>query len=223
MKKNPIFYMGKLFPIHALEVLKKITHRKYSYLMVTILVILALVGSSFQVNATGVTVPSQQAGLPTWPTNPNWQSYVPGPSSDDVKPVAITRAHWQVTNPEGLLGQNSNPVTLTKVAGGPDAVIVLDYGQEVGGTPYIQVATNTASGTSNTVTINTSEALPFLNNGANTTLSRATTAGATNVKVASVSPFAVGTSITVDSGTATETRNVASVGTAAATGALKSC
>ena len=31
------------------------------------------------------------AALPTWPSNPNWQSLVPGPSSDDVRPVGVVR------------------------------------------------------------------------------------------------------------------------------------
>ncbi len=28
---------------------------------------------------------------PTWPSNPNWQSLVPAPSSGDVRPVSILR------------------------------------------------------------------------------------------------------------------------------------
>jgi hypothetical protein len=37
--------------------------------------------------------------LPDWPSDPNWQGYVLGPHSDDVTPVAIKRAHGDVTTP----------------------------------------------------------------------------------------------------------------------------
>ncbi len=151
--------------------------------------------------------------LPTWPANPDWQSMVPGPSSDDVKPVAITRFHGNVTNPEALLG-GGGTTTLTMAAGGPPAVIVLDYGKEVGGTPYINVAGSSPA--TNTVRISTSEALPFLNSNTTTTLARDASAGASNVKVTSVAPFYVGTPITVGTGAAAESRTIELIGTAAA-------
>jgi hypothetical protein len=154
---------------------------------------------------------SADGGLPTWPSNPDWQSYVPGPSSDDVKPVAITRFHGNVTNPEALLG--GGVATLTVQPGGQNAVIVLDYGQEVGGTPYIVVDSTSGS---NSVRISTSEALPFLNANSTTSLTRDAAAGQTNVKVVNAAPFYVGTTITIDSGAAAETGTVTDVGTAAA-------
>jgi len=40
------------------------------------------------------------AALPTWPANPNWQSQVLGPSSDDVRPVrARSRRSVAVSSP----------------------------------------------------------------------------------------------------------------------------
>jgi len=188
-------------------------YRKYLYPVVAILIFLALVGSSFQVSATAVGAPLQQAGLPTWPSNPDWQSYVPGPSSDDVHAAAITRSHGDVTNPEALLG-GGGTTTLTMEEGGPEAVIVLDYGQEVGGTPYLNISNVSGSPS---VRISTSEALPFLNSGGNTSLALDASAGDTNVKVEDVSPFFVGTDITVDEGAAVETRTVTDVGTPATT------
>lgn len=151
-------------------------------------------------------------GLPQWPANADWQGYVPGPSSDDVKAAAITRSHGNVTNPEALLGGGGS-TTMTMVAGGPPAVIVLDYGQEVGGYPYLNVS-SVSGGPS--VRISTSEALPFLNANQTSSLARDAAAGATNVKVASVAPFYTGTPITIDSGAAAEIRNITNVGTAAA-------
>lgn len=158
-----------------------------------------------------------ESGPPTWPADPDWESLVPGPSSDDVKAIAITRAHGSVTNPDALL-DGGGTTTLTMAPNGPPAVVVLDFGQEVGGNPYIVVtgSTPTAPATSNTLRISTSEALPFLNANTTTTLTRDASAGQTSVNVASVAPFYVGTPITVATGASSETRNITAVGTAAA-------
>jgi hypothetical protein len=130
------------------------------------------------------------SGLPTWPASPDWQGLVPGPSSDDVKPVSVVRTHGSVTNPQALTGAGGSAV-MTVEPGGRPAVVVLDYGHEVGGTPYVTVSANTPSApaTSTTVRISTSEALPFLTANATTTLSRDAAAGDAEVKVASVAPF----------------------------------
>ncbi|HEY0991078.1 MAG TPA: hypothetical protein VGD80_28695, partial [Kofleriaceae bacterium] len=98
--------------------------------------------------------------LPTWPANPNWQSLVLGPSSDDVRPVRVVRTVGSVSNAGVLVGQGTGTTSLTVPQGGSPAAIVLDFGKEVGGTPYIVVSSSTAS--SATVRISTSEALPFL-------------------------------------------------------------
>jgi hypothetical protein len=100
------------------------------------------------------------AALPTWPDNPNWQSLVLGPSSDDVRPVRVVRTAGSVSNAGVLVGQGTGTASLTVTQGGAPAAIVLDFGKEVGGTPYIVVSSSTAS--SATVRISTSEALPFL-------------------------------------------------------------
>ena len=101
------------------------------------------------------------AALPTWPANPNWQSLVPAPSSDDVRPVSIVRTQGSVTNP-GALVQGSGTTVMTVPSGGQPAAVVLDFGKEVGGTPYVTVSASTPS--SNTIRISTSEALRFLTN-----------------------------------------------------------
>ncbi|MFC0552638.1 alpha-L-rhamnosidase C-terminal domain-containing protein [Planotetraspora thailandica] len=104
--------------------------------------------------------------------------------------------------------------------GGPSAIVVLDFGKEVGGTPYVAVSasTPTAPTTSNTLRVSTSEALTFLNTNKTTTLSSTTSVGDTNVKVGSVAPFYVGSPITIDTGTGSETRTVTAVGTAGTAG-----
>lgn len=103
---------------------------------------------------------AEVAALPTWPANPNWQSLVLGPSSDDVRPVRVVRTVGTVSNAGVLVGQGSGSAWLTVRQGGSPAAIVLDFGKEVGGTPYIVVSGSTAL--SATVRISTSEALPFL-------------------------------------------------------------
>ena len=97
--------------------------------------------------------PLQQT-LPTWPSNPNWQALVPGPSSDNVKAVSIRETAGSVSNANALV--TSGTATLS----GTGATIVLDFGQEVGGTPYITVSSG-----SGTITIYTSESYAFLKSG----------------------------------------------------------
>jgi hypothetical protein len=101
------------------------------------------------------------AALPTWPANPNWQALVPAPSSDDVRPVSVVRTQGSVSNAAALV-QGTGTTVMTVPSGGQPAAIVLDFGKEVGGTPYITVSASTPS--SNTVRVSTSEALQFLTN-----------------------------------------------------------
>lgn len=179
------------------------TYLKRAWVITTCLLLLAF--------AAGSAV-ADGGGVPQWPANADWQQYVPGPASDDVKTVAITRAHGVVTNPEALLGGGTT--TLTMEEGGPEAVIVLDYGQEVGGTPYLNISNVSGSPS---VRISTSEALPFLNSSESTSLARDASVGDTNVKVEDVGSFYVGTDITIDEGDTAETRSVTDVGTPATT------
>jgi hypothetical protein len=101
------------------------------------------------------------AALPTWPANPNWQGLVPGPSSENVTPVRVVRTQGSVTNAAALV-QGSGTAVMTVPSGGQPAAIVLDFGKEVGGTPYVAVSASTPA--SNTIRISTSEALQFLTN-----------------------------------------------------------
>lgn len=102
-----------------------------------------------------------EGGLPTWPSNPDWQALVPAPSSTDVKAVAVDRTQGTVSEADALV--ESGTASLTR-SGSDNPAIVLDFGREVGGTPYVTVS----SASSATIRISTSEALPFLtgSNGA---------------------------------------------------------
>jgi hypothetical protein len=121
---------------------------------------LAVVATAALAAASAVHPVAAHAALPVWPDNPNWQRLVPAPASDDVRPVAITRTQGSVTNPGALTGQGTGSTVLSVPAGGSPAVAVLDFGKEVGGTPYIVVSA--ASTATATVRVSTSEALPFL-------------------------------------------------------------
>ncbi|GIH02279.1 hypothetical protein Rhe02_03460 [Rhizocola hellebori] len=184
--------------------------------------VMALIGMLVAVLPAGSASAGSQAptsglhdasGLPTWPENPDWQRLVPGPSNDDVKPVRIVRTHGAVTNAQALT-DGSGATVMTVEPGGQPAIIVLDYGQEMGGTPFAVVSASTPAppATTNNLRISTSEALPFLNTNTTTTLSREANAGAVNVKVAAATPFYVGSPIVLG----TETRTVTAVGSAAA-------
>src|SRR2546421_263353 len=105
------------------------------------------------------------SALPTWPANPNWQSLVPAPTSGDVRPVSVVRTHGSVTNPGALTGQSNGSTVLTVPSGGSPAIVVVDFGKEVGGNPFVTVSATSA--TSATLGVATSEALSFLARGTN--------------------------------------------------------
>lgn len=103
-----------------------------------------ILGSLFAVaalSATGMT----QATATTTPAGgrggPAWQSYVEGPRGTDVRPVRVVSVSGSVSGASGLTGGGT--ATLTMQAGGPQPVILLDYGQDTGGLPYFGVTAAT--------------------------------------------------------------------------------
>ncbi|MFC4063559.1 alpha-L-rhamnosidase-related protein [Actinoplanes subglobosus] len=108
------------------------------------------------------------AAPPTWPANPDWRALVPAPTSDSVRALSVTRTSGTVTNAAGLAGQGTGTTVLTTTSASSPATIVLDFGKEVGGTPFANVsAWQASSGSSVTLRVATSEALPFLTVGSN--------------------------------------------------------
>ena len=73
--------------------------------------------------------------------------------------LSVVRTVGTVSNADVLVSQGTGTASLTVPRGAP-AAVVLDFGKEVGGTPFIVVSSSTAS--SATVRISTSEALSFL-------------------------------------------------------------
>jgi hypothetical protein len=134
-------------------------------------------------------------------TGAAWHRYVLGPSSAQVAPVAA-QARGGVSDPQTLVRGKGKATTLTTVAGGTPASVVLDFGREVAGTPLLDV---TAIGGAPTLTLVTGEAREFLRRPAATTVAVAAAAGATAVTVASTANLEAGNTITIGSQTATVT------------------
>jgi alpha-L-rhamnosidase len=86
--------------------------------------------------ATAATVPAVTAAAAI----PDWPRYVLGPATPYVTPVRVVSTSGAVTNPQGLVDPSRGPATLTSTLGGAAPVVVLDYGQDVGGLPYFQVS-----------------------------------------------------------------------------------
>lgn len=76
---------------------------------------------------------------------PGWKSYVPGPRTATVDPVAVASSEGSVTGAASLLAGGRGSATLTKTEAGPDPVIVLDFGRAIGGIPRFTV--DSVSGT----------------------------------------------------------------------------
>jgi len=94
-----------------------------SLLAVPIAACLDASGSDDGQMASGLVAPTvsetaEAAALPTWPANPNWQSLVLGPASDDVRPVRVVRTVGSVSNTGVLVGQGTGTASLTVPQGG---------------------------------------------------------------------------------------------------------
>src|SRR5580704_7649682 len=94
----------------------------------------------------GVSAVPAQAGA----GRPGWQSYLEQPKSSNVTPVSATVLSGNVSNAWGLTSHRGGATTLTATSGQP-AVILLDYGEEVEGLPYLNVKSYSSGGTSPSV------------------------------------------------------------------------
>ncbi len=107
----------------------------------------ALLLATLLSTAGAMAFAQSSGGSTLWPDNPNWQQYVEGPETSDVYPVKIVSTSGEVDNPGALLNPGTGATTLTKVPGGPIPKIVLDYGKDVSGIPFFDVAGATATPT----------------------------------------------------------------------------
>jgi alpha-L-rhamnosidase len=87
------------------------------------------------------------AASDAWPSNPQWQRYVQGPTNSDVYPIKIVSTAGAISNVHALLKRGSGVTTLRYDVGGTIPTIVLDYGKDVSGIPYFDIAAVSGSPT----------------------------------------------------------------------------
>jgi hypothetical protein len=143
----------------------------------------------------------------------DWHSYVLGPSTPQVAPVGVD-SRGKVSHPNALVRGKGQVTELTTVAGQTPASVLLDFGEDVGGTPYIDVTA--ATGTP-TLSLVTGEARGFLRKPAATSVAAEAAAGAAQVKLASTNGLEVGDKITFGTGSDAQTRTITAFDTASAT------
>lgn len=162
------------------------------------------------VTLTGPGVTSAGAAATAQETPASWEKYVLGPDSPQVYPTAYADPRGSVTRPASLVERNGS-MTLTTVAGETPASVVLDFGQEMSGVPFMDVVRTTpatAGGANPTLQVVTGEARSFLRRAVATTVSANTPAGASVVPVASTSALEVDSEITLGTGATAQTRTV---------------
>lgn len=90
--------------------------------------------------ATLVIGTAAALAAPPWPANPNWQAYGLVPASASACPIRIQSTSGNVTNASSILCNGGGGLTLTMSAGGATPRVVLDYGKDVGGLPWLDVS-----------------------------------------------------------------------------------
>jgi hypothetical protein len=68
-----------------------------------------------------------------------WQDYVPAPKTATPQPVRVGRVIGDVSNAQALTAGGTGSAVLSSPPGAPKATVVLDFGQDVGGTPQVSV------------------------------------------------------------------------------------
>jgi len=108
-----------------------------------------------------------------------------------------------VSAARGLTGHGPGDTTLTMAPGGVPATVLLDYGVEVEGSPYVTVESSAGGGPAPVLSLAFSESLAYLRAPGSGTLAAAVAAGDTSITVRQVRhgrlTFAVGDTVTVGS------------------------
>src|SRR5581483_2380191 len=141
-----------------------------------------------------------------------WQAYLEQPASSNVKARSAAVLSGTVANAHGLTADGHGDTTLTVTAASGPATVLLDYGEDVEGTPYLDVASS--AGTAPSVSLSFTEAKGYLRTPGSSTLATAAAAGATTISVqpgTARAPltFAAGDTVTV--GSPAETDHIVSV------------
>ena len=122
----------------------------------------------------------------------DWRGYVEAPKSRHVPAVEVTVLSGNVQNPQGIAGAGRGLTTLTVVPGGPPATVLLDYGKEVLGTPFIAVKSYASPAAGLALQLNFSERRQDLYSPGSSTLAAPAAAGSRTITVAAPSTFAIG-------------------------------
>jgi Bacterial alpha-L-rhamnosidase C-terminal domain/Bacterial alpha-L-rhamnosidase 6 hairpin glycosidase domain len=138
----------------------------------------------------------------------SWQSFLEQPGSSNVQAMSATVLSGSVTNARGLTSGGHGDTTLTVTSANAPATVLLDYGVEVEGTPYIDV--QSSSGTAPAVSLAFTEAKTYLRTPGSSTLVSPAVAGDTTISTQPGTPrnpltFAAGDAVTVGSPTETDT------------------
>jgi hypothetical protein len=135
----------------------------------------------------------------------DWRSYVEAPKSSQVPAAEATVLSGNVQNPQGLTSGERGLTTFTVVPGGPPATVLLDYGKEVLGTPFITVKSYAPAAASLALQLNFSERRQDLYTPGNSTLAAPAAAGSRTITVADPSTFALGDTLVIGGQTNTIT------------------
>jgi hypothetical protein len=132
----------------------------------------------------------------------SWTDYLLTPASV-VAPEAVSVLSGNVANSNGLVNGRGGATTLTVAPGGAPATVLLDFGVDVSGVPFINVAG--APTTPATVALAFSESRAAMRTPGNSKLASAAATGDTTVTVASSKNFAIGDSVSFAQSTASPT------------------
>ena len=154
------------------------------------------------------------------PHSGSWQSYLKQPDSSNVQALSASVLSGNVSNARGLTAGGHGDTTLTVTPGGPPATILLDYGVDVEGSPYLDVGSYRSASGMPAMSLAFTEAKGYLRTPGSGTLAPAAAAGATTITVKPAtarSPltFAAGDTVTV--GSLAEADTIVSVSGAALT------
>ncbi len=85
------------------------------------------------------------SSAPRWPARVDWQRMLEAPTTPVVHPVGVVTTSGRVSGATSLIGAGGGQAILTRTSRGPTPSVILDYGHDVGGVPY--VAVHSVSGT----------------------------------------------------------------------------
>src|SRR5581483_8118171 len=139
-----------------------VTHRRgWVRLALSLTAAPALVAGLAAAQAHAAKVHAAQAHAAPRPgSGGGWQAYLEQPASSNVKARSAAVRSGTVANAHGLTADGHGDTTLTVTAASGPATVLLDYGVDVEGTPYLDVASS--AGTAPSVSLSFTEAKGYL-------------------------------------------------------------